>query len=577
MKRKFLISIFFIFNCFLMFSQVINDTQILKTDHWIYESLNKLSKEEKITVFNENSMLSVGEIKFYLKKINYENLSETGKQLYNKVNDYLYTNSNLLDSFNKLTKINWMDTSAFKFNINILVNPELYYKSNEDIDWTFNYYYHDNLLSAPLQFGLSNYVTIESVPFIGKSHYGASQPNNFCNVPLCSDDMEFLFMKFAYGSVGKTFDNWGFNLNFSKQGFQIGNTQLASLIYSKNFETDGYFQMNLFSNSFKYSMDIVQVDYQKYLYLHQLEIILLNKIKFALIEGSQVCDSLQVRYMNPFMFMHQMSGWNDYSPDGSPYGEQKFCAYFAWLLECNLIKNTRIYLMYSQNEIQPPWEETSDYGKLYPDSIGLQLGADISIPSKFNGYWNINFEGIYTSPYLYVKHTPEASLFRSRYDNLSGEDIKTWIGSPYGPDSIAFRLGFGYENVEKWKVGFAYIYTMKGEKDFAMFDKKHHYDKKNEDGTSKYLEDDYYNYYPPVESNLESDSYDNLLEDASNMFPSGIIEYRNQFVLNGEYKFNKHIQLNGQAVYTFIFNNKHETGRFDHGIELSISMTYNLF
>lgn len=576
MKRKFIFIFLIFFSCFLAFSQVINDTQIIKTDHWAYESLNKLCKEQKISVFNENSMLSVGELKFYFNKIDYETLSDSGKKNYEKLNSFLYTDSNLLDLFNNKTGKTWMDTSVFKLNLNIIANPEVYYKSNENIDWTFNYYFTDNLLTAPLQFGLSNYVTIESVPFIGKSHFGAAKSNSHFNLPLCTDDMEFLFMKFAYGSAGMTFDKWGFNLNVGKQGLEIGNTQMQSIIYGKNFETDGYIQLNLFSDSFKYSMDIVQVDYSKYLYLHQIEFILLNKIKFALIEGSQVCDSLQVRYMNPFMFMHQMSGWNDYSPDGSPYGEQKFCAYFCWLLECNLIKNTRLYLMYSQNEIQPPWEETSDYAKLYPDSLGLQLGADISIPSKYDGYWNICFEGVYTSPYLYVKHTPEASLYRSRYDNLSGENIKSWIGSPYGPDSIGFQLGFGYEDLYKWKAGFAYLYTMKGEKDFAMFEKKTTVPSAQNQQQS-YPQGEYYSYYPPVESNLQSDTYDNLLKDASNMLPSGIIEYRNQIVLNGEYIFNRHLKVNGQGVYTFIFNNKHRKGNFDQGIELSFSMTYNVF
>lgn len=555
-----------------VFSQTINDTQIIKTDHWVYDAINKLCKEQKIAVFNENSMLSVGELKFYFNEIEYEKLSESGKLNYEYVKEFLYTNQNIIKDFNNVTKTEWMDTSAFRFNINLIANPEFYYKSNEDIDWTFNYHYKDNFLTAPLQFGLSNYITIETDPFFGKSHYGAALSNNYSNIPYRKDDLEFLFIRNAYGSAGKTFDKWGINFTVAKEGLRIGNPSMASIIYNNTFETDGYAQLNIYSKSFKYSMDVVQIDFEKYLYLHQIEFIILKNIKVALIEGSLACDSLQLRYFNPFMFMHQMSGWNDYCQDNSPYGEEKFCAYFCWMLEWTPIKNTRFYLLYSQNEIQPPWEQNSKVGALYPDSLGLQIGTDISIPYKQNSYFNISFEGVYTSPYLYFKHTPQASLYRSREDNLQDDDIKSWIGSPYGPDSIGLQFSVGYEQSQKWKVNFGYLFTMKGENDFNRFGEEETYK-----DTSK-GEDKYSSYYPTVKYELgRYDDYDELKDEARNMFPSGTIQFTNQIVINGQYILNKHIKFDGQCVYTFVNNCQHIDGKFEHGIELALSMTYNLF
>lgn len=570
MKRLVLFLMLILVLPFSFYSQVINDTQIIKTGDSVYESINQLCKEQGILVFNENSMLTVMELKFYFEQIDYDSLSDTGKVQYEKVANFLYTKSNIIQKLNDLTKLELMDTSVFSFDLNIILNPELYYKSNPDIPWTFNYFYQDNFGTAPVRFGVSDYITIESDPFLGKSHLGAAASDSFCNIPYREDDPEFLFMRYAYGSSGIAFDKWGLNFVIAKEGLKIGNTSMASIIYNNTFETDGFAQLNVFSNSFKYSMDIVQVDFQKYLYLHQLEFILLKKLKFSLIEGSLACDSLQLRFLNPFMFMHQFSAWNEYSPDDSPYGEQNFCAYFSWLLECSLIKNTRLYVLYSQNEIQSKIERQSEIGALYPDSLGVQLGADISIPFKNSSYWNISVEGVYTSPYLYLKHTPKASLYRVRDDNLSSDFIKSWIGSPYGPDSIGLQFMFGYEKVSKWKVNLGYLFTAKGENDFGMLEECA--ESKNDE-----YEGIYSSYYPTVAYNLGIVSHEDAYDDAINMMPSGVVQFTNQIVLNGEYRFNKHLKANGQFVYSLINNLHHEENKFGQGIELAVSMTYNLF
>lgn len=570
MKRFLVFTIFIVLFQYSFFSQNINDTQVIKTGDPVYESFNKLCKEQGILVFNENSMLTVMELKFYLNQIDYDSLSETGKIQFEKVEDFLFTKSNIVQKVNELTKMELMDTSVFSLDLNLYVNPELYYKSNSDIPWSFSYFYQDNVATVPVKFGVSDYITIEADPFLGKSHLGSSAYDSFCNVPFRENDPEFLFMRHAYGSTGITFDKWGVNFILAKEGLKIGNTAMSSIIYNNSFETDGYAQLNIFTNSFKYSMDIIQVDFQKYLYLHQLEFIVLKKLKFALIEGSQACDSLQLRFLNPFMFMHQFSAWNDYSPDDSPYGEQNFCAYFCWLLEWSPVKNTRFYVLYAQNEIQSLLERQSEIGALYPDSLGVQLGADISIPFKNESYWNISLEGVYTSPYLYIKHTPKASLYRVRDDNLSDDFIKSWIGSPYGPDSIGLQFMFGYEKISKWKVNLGYLFTAKGENDFDMFNE--YAESKNEE-----YEGSYSSYYPNVAYKLGLLSHEEAYDDATNMLPSGVVEFTNQIVLNGEYRFNKHIKVNGQIIYSFINNLKNVRDEFGQGIEIATSMTYNLF
>ena len=74
---------------FAAHSQVLNDAQLLKPGNWIYEVMQDLSTESRKAIFLDTQPISVGELKFYLSKINYESLSESGKALYSKVEKYL--------------------------------------------------------------------------------------------------------------------------------------------------------------------------------------------------------------------------------------------------------------------------------------------------------------------------------------------------------------------------------------------------------------------------------------------------------------------------------------------------------
>ena len=566
LKFKVIFFLCVIFNS-AVWGQILNNTQIIHSDHWIYDSLYKLGKETKTLGFYENTMLSAGEIKFYFEKINRESLSSSGKETYDQIKAFLYEDSNLIPS------IPFLKDDAFKLEANLIFTPEFYYKSNEDIPWSFRYNFIDNFLTMPVIFGISDYFTIGTYPFISASNKGASDPKNLSNFPY-HDDFEFNFIRFSYGSTGLYYDKWGVNLNINRQGLSIGNTQLGSIFYNKTFESDAYLQFNLFTNCFKYSGDIVQVDYSKYLFLHQIEFIAFKNFKLGVLEGSLLCQPAEIRFTIPFMFMHQFAAWEDYnrSTEVTPYAEENFCAYFGVLFEWTPIKNTRFYLIYSQNELQTAAERKGFHGALYPDSFGYQAGTDISIPAIDDGYWNINLEGVYTSPYLYIKHTPNASLYRERKDNLSSDRIDSWVGFPYGPDCIASSLSFGYEKPSKWSASLGWNFIAKGENDFSIFKEMSKDESGNYDTTGT---EDFYSYYPTVAYRLGKD-YEQAKADALNMLPSGIIQYTNQIILKGSYIINDHFKLNGQFIFSNVLNSKHIKDKSENGVELSLSITYNL-
>ena len=95
--------------------------------------------------------------------------------------------------------------------------------------------------------------------------------NNFTNIPYGSNHIDFNLPCFSYGSTGAFFDNWGISFHMGKQGMQLGNTKLGSIVYNNTFETDFYSELSIFSERLKYSLNVSQIDNETFLYLHQLD------------------------------------------------------------------------------------------------------------------------------------------------------------------------------------------------------------------------------------------------------------------------------------------------------------------
>ena len=536
-----------------------NSTQIIKSGHWIYDNLEALCMDSKSEYFFETQPMTIGEMKFYFQRIPYEKLSQSGKILYEKVKSFLNKND---DFFPNL---------ELRLFANIQLNPEFYYKSNPNVDWSFSYFIRDFPITIPIIIGFSDYVTIEPDFLLGKNQPAANDPYNFTNIPYAGNQFEFTVPHFAYGAVGHAFDKWGVNFYAAKEGLQIFNTQLGSIIYNRTFETDFYCSLNLYTEYLKYSLHVAEVDNTKFLYLHQLNLIPFRWLKINVLEGSLLNAPFELRYLNPFMIMHQFGSWTQYGAALSDnerkyYEEGRFCAYFALMFEVTPFKNFKIYGLYSQNEILDLGGSRDDHALSYPDSLGGQLGFLYNINLKDKGMIKTYLEGLYTSPYLYVKQSPEWSLYRVRGNMQNGQDTITWIGSPFGPDSFAVMLKAEYDSQEKWKAGLSYTFSIHGENSasslFSQYD----------DSLGIYT------YYPTAQYNLASENNDeNGMQAAKDkgryMWMTGINTYKHQIKIHGSYSFLENLSVYGQGVYTIqIYNSE-----IFHCIELGCGVEYKIF
>ncbi len=557
----------------------INDTQLIRQDHWVYDAVAKLSIEAAIVNFTELTPLTVGELKFYLAEIPEHSLSPAGQELYQRVYRFLYTDGSWFQG--RLSQKTGFSDSALKFSADLRLNPEGYYKSNADIGWTHRYYFADNLLTVPVRVGISDYLSLGADIFLGMNYGGIQRHNNYSNLPIPDDGTsthEFLWPKFAYGVAGATFNGWGVNAVVGKEGMSIGRTETGSILYNATFETDSYIQLNAFTRSFKYSLDTVQVSKDKYLYLHHFDVRLFKKFRLGMIEGSLVDGPFELRFLNPLMTMHSFAAWTEYDTEAEDkiYGDAHFCAILAFTFDFTPIRNLRIYGIYNQIEMQLPGEKQSFEGQSYPDSIGGQLGVELIVPDRHMGYWTAVVEGVYTSPFLYLKQSPDWSLVRARNDQLnsSRNPIYSWMGSPFGPDTLAGKLAVSYEKPGKWSVGLDYLFAAQGTNDTSLFSRKVKKPVILDDGTK--VDGEWYDYYPRVQINTGTATEQEAAALARNMGLTGTLEYKNQLTLQGSYHILENLKLSGRCVYTFIFNNRHLADNFQQGVELALALTYNL-
>lgn len=551
----------------LLHSQIINDTQIVEGGHWIYEAFNTLSIESGKGVFTENAPLCAGELKVYLKQYDKDCLSEAGKKIYDKIENYLYT------------KKNFFEGKDYEVSLGLKLAPELMYKSNKEIPWTYNYFYKNFPITVDVDTGFSDYISAGGDFFIGKNYKSSNLSHNFTNLPTGLDQFEFMFPRFTYGSAGVNFENWGFNINTGKEGLKIGNTKTGSIIYNNTFETDGFIQFSAYTDDYKLTMNIIEISQNKFLYWHEFDARFWKKLKVSFMEGALINEPFEIRFINPMMIFHSFSFWRNYATDMEMhfYNESHCASYLGVKFEINPVKNLRFYALYSMNEMQMP-NERSEKMNSYPDSFGLQGGVELKIPSAFDGYWNANLETVYCAPFLYIKQAPDWSLYKTRMDMITFKDVKSWIGSPFGPDCFAVDASFGYEQFDKWSCGFEYLMLIKGENDFSLFDKKSHL------SSHKYKDKDVdvWDYYPYTKYQIAEDNNDiqgmkNATKQGRYMWMTGIPEYKHQIALNGMYRINDKMKLQGQFIYSFIFNVGHTKGNFQQGVQTALSFEYNVF
>ena len=345
----------------------------------------------------------------------------------------------------------------------------------------------------------------------------------------------------------------------------IGRSLMGSVILSEYFTGSSWANLEFFSPNLKYELSINEFNVDKYMYSHRIDVQFFNKIHFSAMEGILVNAPFELRFLNPWTIYHGMAPWLDYSKKA--YEEAFTCAYMCFKLAYTPIKYLRLYGLFAQDQFQTAYEKENWPEDTTPNAMGFQVGVESFIPFV-NGNFHIVAEGYYADPFLYIKENPNWSLVRTYRENMG--DLTTfyeWIGSPFGPDTVAGELSIGYECFDKWNINLTYLFKAAGE-----YAKTNVFTTELDWGGHDTVADNTKWAYP----NASTQGQDEAKRRQSLISPSGTPEYLNMISLNGSYIFNNYLSLSVQGGFILAFNYNNIQNNFQCGPEFAASLKFDI-
>jgi hypothetical protein len=437
--------------------------KIVYPDEWVYDAIAVLSREQR-TVFFADSTLTIGQIERILTEIDEDALSPSGKIIYERVTGYLHSSP-------------WLSyqSDALSVGVDVAVQPEGYFKTNPDVPWIYDHHSRNPIFLAPITLSFGRWITLEMDPFFGENEKAATLHHNYINVPLdMVTEGDLHFPKRAYLNAGIPFgkaSGVNFALGIGEDFF--GRTRTGSIILSDYLERSNYAQLSVFSPVVKYTAEIMQHEVNKYQYMHYLQVRPHRIVSISLTEGVMVNAPLELRFLNPMMIFHSYESYKTYTSYNEDIGadpvltapeddSSRVGSFFGAKIELQPVKYLRLYGLFAMNQLQLGIEKKEWSDKLTPDALAFQAGTEVSIPVP-RGYWLFGLEGVYTYPYMYVLHDKGWSFYKelAEVDNMK---VRYWVGTPFGPDSIAGALWVGYHDSTQWSLEFSFLFAAQGER-----------------------------------------------------------------------------------------------------------------
>lgn len=525
--------------------------ELVPCGSWVYDAVTAVSIEQGTVNFADNAPLTIQQIKTYLSEVDYGSLSEPGKDEYDAINSFCKEKN---FSFN---------SGLLSVGLEPSVNMEAFWKSNDSIDWIYDRYNRQPFLDAPAVFSCGDYFTM-SCDLALQQNKGMSLENgNYTNIPLNTDQADVNFPSSAYFSTGaKITDDTGVSFQLGLGPRSVGRTLTGSVILSDYMTGTSWGQLTAYSQNLRYTASVTQFNVDKYLYLHELDARFFKKVSVTVMEGMLVYAPLELRYLNPWTIYHGMAPWRDYE-DTKSDSESHTCAYMCFKLSYVPVDGVRIYGLFAQDQYQTEFEMKNWPDNDTPNGLGGQLGTELYIPCG-EGYVHACLEGYYADPYLYIKEDPNWSLVRTYSENINGKNIfYEWVGSPFGPDTIAGELSVGYEVPQKFSVDAKYLYMCRGEMS----------------GTSVFNED-YWGGQKTATLESGTDGYAawafNKSGKRKDTTPTGTPEYVNRISVKGTWNYKKWLTVALQPGYVIIFNHNHAEGETAYGFEAALSVRVSL-
>jgi hypothetical protein len=508
-------------------------SELIPSGHWVYDAISLVALDSGVTTLAVNAPISCAEFRTHLLDIDYERLSGSGKALYNKVLRWLDDRSPLM-------------TSGFA---TADVKPELSlsgkYVQNEDARFSFDRQLDYNetapLISLPLLLGFSPYVSAFADFSVGEGYWASTLDSSSTNIPSSASSFDLNVPSTAYVSTGNSF----FTAALGRGQLNIGESLSGSMILSDTSDRLNYGSLSLFSPSLRLYIMPIELDTDRYAYYHGVSFRPIKSLSITFSESSLVNSTLDLRYLNPAMVFHSYAGWRDSygdDDDSSNVGSE-----LGLLVDFVPVRGVRLYGQFVMNQFQTEYElkTYSSSASVIPNSLGGLAGVEY-LQSLDSGFLKISLEGVYTNPWLYILENHAISYYASRKElvapsGYSSEEIETWLGSPYGPDTLACTLSCEYFALPSWSLGVSYRYLLRGENGDSFL------------------------------SNLTDTYYPSTVEEADESTPTGDAKYQHTFTLFASRYLTESLEVSGKLGYILLIDDQ-----FENSIISSCSLTWNI-
>lgn len=543
-KRKLCWFLLFSFFAVARLAAVVPGAQALvPAGHWIYDDLDFLCMETGTVSFAVSAPRTVGEIKLYLEKIDTGLLGVAGRETYGRVKDFL--------------EKTYPGFESGLLNAGLAVDFALegYFKTNKDIAWNYPYQKRQPLVDIPFGFSLGDYLTVASSVTVAQNVEALIAHDNYVNFPFPLSKFDVNFPRSAYGSFGVMLsDDTGMNFRIARGAQSVGNTFSGSVVLSDYCSNESYAEFAVFSPKFRYALNVTELNPPRkdnmdpaYMYLHRLEFRFFEKLTFTLLEGVLVNAPLELRFLNPLMVWHGYASWNDYHGEGNN-PEKNIVKKEASLLGVNLdfvpCKGVRLYFLYAMNQFQTAYERKHWPDSAIPNAMAFQGGLQLAFPVG-DGYVHGALEGVYTTPYMYLMEGADWSYMRDYDENIGMNNVREWVGTPFGPDSICAVVSAGYKVPGKWDAVLSYVFSVQGELS-----------------------------NPAV---VDGDYWPTSVEQASVKTPTGTPQFTHRILLSGTWHITDKIRLETRPSYVLRFNAENKEDIFRQGFEFTASCAFSLF
>ncbi len=555
-KKSFLVLVMLFFSAAGFSLEKRGAQELVECGSWVYDALAAISMETGRADLSNQAPCTVNEIKMYLNEADYDSLSEGGKTLWHRIDDYINHEY-------------WaFSASIFSVGIDPEINLEGFYKSEDDLQWVYDRYNRKSLINVPFFIQAKDYFTMKMDVDLRENKGTTLYSDNYTNIPSEAREVDVNFPSTGYFSAGIAFSEDAFaNFRIGLGTQSVGRSLTGSIILSEYFTGSSWANLEFYSPNLRYNMNVTQFNVDQYMYNHSLEFRFFKKLTFSASESVFVFAPLELRFLNPLTIYHGFSPWRDYDPDKSD-SETHTTAYLTLHASFVPVKYLRIYGMFAMTQFQTPYELENYPNDVTPNGIGGQAGIESYIPFA-GGYFHTWLEGYYAQPYLYVKESPNWTLVRTYSENIGDHAVfYEWIGSPFGPDTISAQLNFGYEKPGKWSVTASYLFKAAGEysgtkiftEELDWGGVKTDFDERDDNDLNKWA-------YP----DRDAQGIEEAKRRQHLVTPSGTPEYSNRISVKGTLSMNDWFTLTAQPAYTFIYNFNNTEGKFAHGIEFAVS------